>query len=154
MTSIIFYFFFIHYIRIFTYYSLIVFFIFSLYLFLIFNKSILWYQIIFNFYNLVFLQISYIVGIDGISIFFIILCGFLLMYCFLIYWFLKYKIDLYAFTMLFSLFLLLNVFASMDLFFFYIYFEGIVIPMFLLIVYEVVVVEKFMLRINFLFTRY
>ena len=151
MTSIIFYFFFIHYIRIFTYYSLIVFFIFSLYLFLIFNKSILWYQIIFNFYNLVFLQISYIVGIDGISIFFIILCGFLLMYCFLIYWFLKYKIDLYAFTMLFSLFLLLNVFASMDLFFFYIYFEGIVIPMFLLIVYGVVVVEKFMLLINFLF---
>jgi NADH:ubiquinone oxidoreductase subunit 4 (subunit M) len=46
---------------------------------------------------------------------------------------------------------IINVFASLDLFFFYIYFEGIVIPMFFLIVYEEVEVEKFMLLINFLF---
>lgn len=70
---------------------------------------------------------------DGISIYLILLCSFLLMYCFLIYWYLKYKINLYSFSLFISLWLLLNVFSSLDLFFFYIYFEGIVIPMFLLI---------------------
>lgn len=46
------------------------------------------------------------------------------------------------------------IFSSLDFFFFYIYFEGIVIPMFLLIVYEEVVLVKFMLLINFLFILY
>lgn len=42
----------------------------------------------------------------------------------------------------------------MDLFFFYVYFEGIVIPMFFLIVFEVAVIVKFMHLINFLYIPY
>lgn len=139
-----------NYIRLFTYFTLIILFLTSLFFILVFNKSIIWYQIMFKFYYLQSLQISYIIGIDGLSIYSIILCAFLLMYCLLIFWFLKYKINLYSFLLLFSLWLLINIFTSLDLFFFYIYFEGIVIPMFLLIVYEVVVVVKFMRHINFL----
>lgn len=146
--------FFLYYIRILGYFSLIYLYILCFFLVIVFNKSITWYQVLFNFYNFSFLQISYIIGIDGLSIYFILLCSFLLMYCLLIYWFLKYKINLYIFTLLLSLWLLLNIFASLDLFFFYIYFEGVIIPMFLLIAYEVVVVVKFMLHINFFYILY
>ena len=153
LNNFIFYFLFLYYVRLLSFYSLIIVFFMTLFLFFLFNKSVLWYQVICNFYYLNFLQISYIIGVDSLSIFFILLCSFLLMYCFLIYWFLKYKINFYAFTLLFSLWLLLNVFSSLDLFFFYIFFEGIVIPMFFLIVYEVVVVEKFTRLISSFYIR-
>lgn len=141
-------------IRIFSYFSLSFIFILVLFLLFLFNKSVLWYQLIFKFYTLSILGVLYAIGIDGLSFFLIILCVFILIYCLLAYWFLKYKVSLYSYFMLFSLWLLLNVFASLDLFFFYIYFEGIVIPMFLLIVYEEVVIVRFMLRISFLYIPY
>lgn len=148
LSYFIFHFLFLYYVRVLSYFSLIVLFLLTLFLFFVFNKSLVWYQVIYNFYYSHFLQISYIIGIDSLSIFFVVLSSFLLMYCFLIYWFLKYKVNFYAFVMLFSLFLFVNVFSSLDLFFFYIYFEGIVIPMFFLVVFEVVVVVKFMRLIN------
>lgn len=74
-----------HTLRLFSYAIFIFIFIFIFYLLLNYNKSILWYQIIFLFFNLVALQISYIIGIDGVSLLFIILCVFLLMYCLLSY---------------------------------------------------------------------
>jgi NADH:ubiquinone oxidoreductase subunit 4 (subunit M) len=43
---------------------------------------------------------------------------------------------------------------SLDLFFFYIFFEGIVIPMFFLIEFEEAVQGEFMPRTNFLFIHY
>ncbi len=88
---------------------------------------------IIKFYTINYLQISYIIGIDGISISFIIICSLLILLCYVIYWFLSYKINLYTFCLILSLFLLINTFASLDLFLFFIFFEGIVIPMFLLI---------------------
>lgn len=143
-----------HTLRLFSYAIFIFIFIFIFYLLLNYNKSILWYQIIFLFFNLVALQISYIIGIDGVSLLFIILCVFLLMYCLLSYWFVKYKVNLYIFTLLFSLWLLLNIFTSLDFFFFYVYFEGVVIPMFFLIVFEVSEHERFMHHISSLFIPY
>lgn len=121
------------YLRLISYFSFNIIYLLTLFLVVIFNKSIIWYQFIFKFYTINALQISYIIGLDGLSIYFILLCSFLLMYCFLAYWFLKYKINFYSFTLFLSLWLLLNIFASADLFFFYIFFEGIIIPMFLLI---------------------
>jgi len=137
--------------RIVSYFIYVVFFLFVWFLLLNFNKSILWYQIIFKFYYLISFQFAYIIGIDSISLLFVLLCSFLLMFCLLNYWFVRYKINLYIFTLFLSLWLLLNVFTSMDLFFFYVYFEGIVIPMFLLIVFEEVEIEKFMHLINFFY---
>jgi len=122
-----------NYLRVFGYFYFISYFLLSLFLLLILNKSILWYQIIYKFYTIKYLYISYIIGIDGISISFILLCSFIILFCFLLYWYLNYQFNLYSFLLFFSLWTLVNIFASLDLFFFYIFFEGIVIPMFLLI---------------------
>jgi len=122
-----------NYLRIFGYFYFISYFLLCLFLMLIINKSILWYQLIFKFYTINYIYISYIIGLDGISISFILLCAFIILFCFLLYWYLNYQYNIYSFLLFFSLFILVNIFASLDLFFFYIFFEGIVIPMFLLI---------------------
>lgn len=137
------------YTRIISYYMLALIMLFLLFIIIMYNKSIVWYQIIFRFYDFFPYYINNIIGIDGLSIFFLSLCVFLLLHCLFIYWFLRYKINLYCFILLLILWLLINLFSSLDLLLFYIYFEGIAIPMFLLIVFEVVVVEKFMLHIIF-----
>jgi proton-translocating NADH-quinone oxidoreductase chain M len=127
------FFFFFNYIRLFAYYSFSFIFILTWLLLLFYNKSIFWFQLIIKFYTINYLQISYILGIDNISVFFLIICSFLILICYLIYWFLSYKISLYSAVLMFSLFTLLNTFASLDMFIFFIYYESIVIPMFLLI---------------------
>lgn len=143
-----------NYVRILSYLNLSIIFLLTLYLVCIYNKNIFWYQILSQFYRMYAIQIMYIVGLDGLSIHFLLLCSLLLILCLLMYWFLKYKINLYCFVLLFSLWLLINIFSSLDLFYFYIYFEGIVMPMFILIVFEVVVVGKSMQHINFLYIHY
>jgi len=49
------------------------------------NKSIFWYQLIVNFSTLAFLNVSYIIGVDGIAVFMVALCSFLLLLCFLFF---------------------------------------------------------------------
>jgi proton-translocating NADH-quinone oxidoreductase chain M len=120
-------------IRLLSYFYFLVYFLLSLFILLILNKSIIWYQIIFKFYTISFIDISYIIGIDGISISFILLCSFIILFCFLLYWYLNYLLNFYSFILFFSLWVLINIFASIDLVFFYIFFEGVVIPMFFLI---------------------
>ena len=122
-----------NYLRLFTYFYFLVFFLIFLFILLLINKSILWYEVIFKFYTVDFLEISYIIGLDSIAISFILLSAFIILFCFLLYWYLNYKMNLYSFLLFFSLWVLLNIFSSLDLFFFYIFFEGIVIPMFFLI---------------------
>lgn len=125
--------FFFNYTRILAYFIFINIILITWFLLLIFNKTIIWYQTILNIYSINYLQISYIIGLDGISIFFLLLCSLLITFCYIIYWNLSYKLNLYTFTLFFSLFILINTFASLDLFIFFFFFEGIVIPMFLLI---------------------
>jgi proton-translocating NADH-quinone oxidoreductase chain M len=120
-------------IRLFSYFYFLSYFLLTTYLLLLINKSIIWYQIIFKFYTVNYLDISYIIGLDGISISFILLCSFIILFCFLLYWYLNYQFNFYSFILFFSLWILVNIFASTDLFFFYIFFEGIVIPMFFII---------------------
>ena len=121
------------YIRLISLYILSLIYIFSLIIIFLYNKSIMWYQVIFRFYNIDLYNINNIIGLDGISIFFILLCVFLLLNCLLGYWYLRYKITLYCGLLIFVLWLLINLFSSLDMLLFYIYFEGIAIPMFLLI---------------------
>jgi NADH:ubiquinone oxidoreductase subunit 4 (subunit M) len=97
------------------------------------NKSLFWYQLVFNFFSLTFFNVSFMIGVDGISAFMVSLCSFLLFLCFLFFWNLRYKIRLYIFMLFCALWILFNVFLSLDFFFFYVFFEAIIVPLFFLI---------------------
>lgn len=79
-----------------------------------------------------FLNFSYSFGLDGISIYFFFLSSLLIFLCILFIWnennFKEYVINL----LLIELFLLI-IFSVLDLILFYIFFEAILIPMFLII---------------------
>ena len=112
----------------------IIIFILSIILWILFNNEIYKFIYIihipwFNFFN-----IYYTIGIDGISIFFIILTTFLISICILISWnIIIYRIKEFILMLLIIEFLLINVFSVLDLVFFYIFFESILIPMFIII---------------------
>jgi proton-translocating NADH-quinone oxidoreductase chain M len=107
--------------------------IFIIFLNLFYNKSIYWYQYILTFYKQLFFNIDFTWGFDVLSLNLVLLSSFLLVICFLCYWNLKYKSVFYYFLLSFSLWILINVFSSLDFFNFFIFFELIIIPMFLLI---------------------
>lgn len=76
----------------------------------------------------------YHVGIDGISLFFVILSVFLLPVCLLCSWgSIQYRVKEFYILMYLITFLLIHVFCVLDLFLFYIFFESILIPMFCVI---------------------
>ena len=73
-------------------------------------------------------------GIDGISLFFIILSTLLIPLCILASWnTVKHQVKAYFLCFLVLDFLLIGVFSVIDVFLFYIFFETILIPMFLVI---------------------
>jgi proton-translocating NADH-quinone oxidoreductase chain M len=81
-----------------------------------------------------YLNIYYSLGLDGISLFFIILTTFLMPICFLISWVsICYRLKEFVICMLLTEFFLIHVFSVLDLFFFYLFFESILLPMFLII---------------------
>lgn len=109
-------------------------FIFSLILWVIFDNSIGTFQ--FVSYNkwLWFLNINLNLGVDGISLFFVILTTFLIMLCILTSWdSVKFNIKEYILLFLLMEFFLIGVFCVLDLLLFYIFFESVLIPMFLII---------------------
>ena len=109
-------------------------FIFSLTLWIYFDQSSPFFQFykIFNWSN--HLNFYYIIGIDGISLFFILLTTFLIMLCILVSWeSVNNYLKEYLISFLLLEFLLIQVFSVIDLLLFYIYFESVLIPMFLVI---------------------
>nr|YP_010133399.1 NADH dehydrogenase subunit 4 [Exaiptasia diaphana]CDG50907.1 NADH dehydrogenase subunit 4 [Exaiptasia diaphana]CDG50921.1 NADH dehydrogenase subunit 4 [Exaiptasia diaphana] len=73
-------------------------------------------------------------AVDGISLFFLILTALLTPICILISWnSIKFLLKEFLLCLLFLEVLLMGVFSALDLLLFYILFEGILIPMFLLI---------------------
>ena len=80
--------------------------------------------------NLINLSFSF--GLDGISIFFFVLTSFLIFLCILFIWNDKLLKE-YTMSLLLIELLLLLVFSVLDIFLFYIFFEAILIPMFVLI---------------------
>ena len=79
-------------------------------------------------------NIAYHLGIDGISLFFILLTTFLMPICILAGWnSIKVRVREYmvAFLMLESL--TIGVFCALDFVLFYLFFEAVLIPMFLII---------------------
>lgn len=95
----------------------------------LFYLDISWYQ------NIYFLNgISWSIGLDGISIFFISLTTLLIPICLLLNWeSVYYRSKDYIMLLLSLELLVINVFLSLDLFFFFLFFESVLIPMFLII---------------------
>jgi proton-translocating NADH-quinone oxidoreductase chain M len=78
------------------------------------------------------LNLSFSFGLDGISIFFFILTSLLIFLCILFIWN-ERLLKEYVLNLLLIELLLLLVFSVLDVFLFYIFFEAILIPMFILI---------------------
>ena len=80
------------------------------------------------------LNINFFLGIDSISLLFIILTTFIVPLCILTSWkSIQFNMKEYMFFFLIMEALLIIVFSVLDIFVFYIFFESILIPMFLLI---------------------
>lgn len=79
------------------------------------------------------LNLYYTIGIDGISLFFVILTTFLIIICILVSWNSTNYLKEYLICFLILEFLLIQVFCVLDLFLFYVYFESVLIPMFLIV---------------------
>lgn len=79
-----------------------------------------------------FLNFYFFVGLDGVSIFFFILSSLLIFLCILFIWN-EQLIKEYTIMLLILDFLLLIVFSTLDILFFYIFFEAILIPMYIII---------------------
>jgi len=107
---------------------------FSLLLCLIFDKSLGSFQNISKLFWLPFLNINIHLGIDGISLFFLILTTLLIYICLLASW--TSIFDNVKYFLIFFLlmeFFLIGVFCVLDLLIFYIFFECVLIPMFFII---------------------
>jgi NADH-quinone oxidoreductase subunit M len=76
---------------------------------------------------------SYRLGVDGISMPFVILTAFLMPLCIIASWGIKYRVKEYMIAFLFLETMMIGVFVSLDIFLFYLFFEGGLIPMFLII---------------------
>jgi NADH-quinone oxidoreductase subunit M len=76
---------------------------------------------------------SYRLGVDGISMPFVILTTFLMPICIIASWGVKYRLKEYMIAFLFLETMMVGVFVSLDIFLFYLFFEGGLIPMFLII---------------------
>lgn len=99
-----------------------------------FDNSFIGFQYISSFFWSETLNINFTVGIDFISLSFIVLTAILLPVCILASWEnIYYKVKEYYLILLIIEFLLLIFFSVLDLIFFYIFFESILIPMFILI---------------------
>ena len=99
-----------------------------------FDKKLGIFQHVVQFFWWPALNLNFTLGVDGISILFLLLNTFLIPLCILCSWG-SVKFNLKEFLMAFLMldFLLIGVFCTLDLLFFYIFFESVLIPMYLII---------------------
>ena len=79
------------------------------------------------------LGMGYRMGVDGISVLFILLTSFLMPICILASWNIKKRVTDYMIAFLLLQTMMIGVFCALDLILFYIFFEGGLIPMFIII---------------------
>jgi len=109
-------------------------FIYSLFFFIYFDISTPKFQFVVPFFSVPYSNIHTYVGLDGISLFFILLTTFLIPVCLLASWdSIKIYIKEYSIAFLFLEAILICVFSILDILFFYIFFEAVLIPMFLIV---------------------
>jgi proton-translocating NADH-quinone oxidoreductase chain M len=99
-----------------------------------FKNSIAQFQFVTKIYWIPILNLNLTLGVDGISLFFLLLTTMLIPICILISWS-SVKKDLKEYLIAFLLleFFLIGVFSILDLLLFYIFFESVLIPMFLIV---------------------
>ena len=115
------------------FFSILTFYV-SLFLWIFFEKSSLFFQWLIYKQWLSFLGINFILGLDGISLFFILLTTFLVPICILAGWKnITFNVKGFLILFLFLEVFLLFIFSVLDLVLFYIFFESVLIPMFLII---------------------
>ena len=106
----------------------------SLFLCCAFNKSSGFFQFVTEFEWFPILNLNFSLGVDGISLFFLLLTTLLIPLCILISWnSINYNLKKFLIYFLILDFLLIGVFSVLDLLFFYIFFESVLIPMYLII---------------------
>jgi proton-translocating NADH-quinone oxidoreductase chain M len=99
-----------------------------------FKKSVGTFQFVTKLLWIPILNLNMTLGIDGISLFFLLLTTLLIPLCLLISWnSINYNLKGYLISFLIIEFLLIGVFCVLDLLMFYIFFESILIPMFLIV---------------------
>lgn len=92
------------------------------------------YQFVENVRWLKDFQMSYHVGIDGLSLLFVMLSTFLVPLCILASWdSIKVRVRDYMIAFLVLETLMVGMFCALDLVLFYVFYEGVLIPMFLII---------------------
>lgn len=99
-----------------------------------FKKSVGTFQFVTKILWIPVLNLNITLGIDGISLFFLLLTTLLIPLCILISWnSIQSNLKGYLISFLLIEFFLIGVFCVLDLLVFYIFFESILIPMFLII---------------------
>lgn len=99
-----------------------------------FNKSTGSFQFVIKFFWLPTLNLNFVLGIDGISIFFVLLTTLLIPLCLVASWnSLSFNVKEFLIAFLLLDFFLIGAFCALDLMLFYIFFESVLIPMFLII---------------------
>lgn len=108
---------------------------FSFLLLFFFDQTTPEFQFIFECFWLNSVNINLIFGLDGLGLLMILLSAFLIPTCILLCWnlTLKNQIKNYCFAFFFLEFVLFGVFSSLDIMLFYLLFEAVLIPMFLII---------------------
>lgn len=106
----------------------------SLFLWGFFQKSTSSFQFVVKLFWLPYLNLNFTLGIDGISIFFLLLTTLLIPLCILTSWN-SVSDNLKEFLIAFLIldFFLIGTFCVLDLLLFYIFFESVLIPMFLIV---------------------
>ena len=113
--------------------SLIVFLL-SLFLWIQFDNSSAQFQFVEQAYWLSYLNMNVSLGIDGISLFFILLTTFLVPVCLLVGWSsVNTYVKEYCIAFLILETFMLGVFSILDLLLFYVFFESVLLPMYLII---------------------
>jgi len=106
----------------------------SLFLWVWFDQSVSKFQFVVELLWLSDMNINLSLGVDGISLFFLLLTTLLMPLCLLASWnSVKIYVKEYFIAFLIMESLLIVVFSAMDLLLFYIFFESVLIPMFLII---------------------
>lgn len=109
-------------------------FILSLFLGVQFDNSTAKFQFVDQLTWIPIFNVNYFLGIDGISLFFILLTTFLIPICILVGWDnIQKHLKEYIISLLVLETLLINAFCACDLLIFYIFFESVLIPMFIII---------------------
>nr|AKJ25726.1 NADH dehydrogenase subunit 4 [Monsonia emarginata] len=109
-------------------------FLYSLVLWIQFDPSTAKFQFVESFRWLPYENINFYLGLDGISLFFVILTTFLIPICILVGWSgMRNFGKEYIIAFLICEFLMIAVFCMLDLLLFYVFFESVLIPMFIII---------------------